>query len=143
MTEVKREALVMFSAQQMFEIVNDVDAYSTFLPNCQSSAVLESDDEKLIGQLTLGKGALNLSFVTENTLKPFESIHLSLKEGPFQSLSGVWYFDKLNDSACKVRFELRFTANALFKFAAKTLLTQMADQMVQCFITRAQNKYSN
>ncbi|BCE01454.1 type II toxin-antitoxin system RatA family toxin [Marinicellulosiphila megalodicopiae] len=142
MTEVKREALVMYSAKQMYDIVNDVNAYSSFLPNCQSSVVLDSSKEKLIGQLTLGKGALNLSFVTENTLNPFDSIQLNLKEGPFQSLNGVWYFEKLTDQACKVRFELNFQANVLFKFAAKTLLTQMADQMVQCFIARAQTIYT-
>jgi len=142
MTQIKREALVMYSTKQMFDIVNDVEAYSSFLPNCQKSKVIESTASNLTGQLTLGKGALNISFTTENTLIPFESIILTLHDGPFKNLNGAWYFDSLNDSACKVRFELSFQANALFKVAAKTLLTQMADQMVQSFVKRAEQLYS-
>ncbi|MCJ8313646.1 MAG: type II toxin-antitoxin system RatA family toxin [Saccharospirillaceae bacterium] len=143
MTQVKREALVMYSAKQMYDIVNDVNAYSTFLPNCQSSTILEQSDGLLVGQLKLGKGALNITFTTKNILSPFESIKLSLHDGPFKNLNGVWYFESLNDTACKIRFELSFQANALFQIAAKTLLTQMADQMVQSFVKRAEQIYSN
>ena len=64
MTQVKREALVMYSAKQMYDIVNDVNAYSIFLPNCQSSTILEQSDGILVGQLKLGKGALNITFTT-------------------------------------------------------------------------------
>ena len=104
MTQVKREALVMYSAKQMYDIVNNVNAYSTFLPNCQSSTILEQSDGLLVGQLKLGKGALNITFTTKNILSPFESIKLSLHDGPFKNLNGVWYFEALNDTACKIRF---------------------------------------
>jgi len=141
MTKIKREALVMYSSKQMYDIVNDVNAYCTYLPNCQKSKIIEQTESLLVGQLTLGKGALNISFTTKNSLKPFESITLLLHDGPFKNLNGVWYFESLNERACKIRFELSFEANALFKLAAKTLLTQMADQMVQSFIKRADQLY--
>ena len=34
MPSITRSALVMFSAQQMYELVNDIDAYPQFLPGC-------------------------------------------------------------------------------------------------------------
>ena len=141
MTQVQREALVMYSTKQMYDIVNDINAYSSYLPNCQESKVIEQTQGSLVGQLTLGKGALNITFTTKNILTPFESIKLSLHDGPFNNLNGQWHFEALNDRACKIRFELSFQANALFKIAAKTLLTQMADQMVQSFIKRADQLY--
>jgi ribosome-associated toxin RatA of RatAB toxin-antitoxin module len=37
MPRITRSALVMFSAEQMFRLVNDVDAYPEFLPVCVRS----------------------------------------------------------------------------------------------------------
>ena len=41
MYNINRSALVPYSAEQMFELVNNVEKYPEFLPWCGGSAVLE------------------------------------------------------------------------------------------------------
>jgi ribosome-associated toxin RatA of RatAB toxin-antitoxin module len=42
MPQISRSALVPYSAEQMYELVNDVKSYPQFLPGCTGSRVLES-----------------------------------------------------------------------------------------------------
>ena len=48
MKQVSRSALVSFSAQQMFNLVNDVDRYPEFLPGCSGSRVIESSSNAMV-----------------------------------------------------------------------------------------------
>ena len=41
MPQISRTALVPFSAEQMYQLVNDVKSYPDFLPGCTGSRVLE------------------------------------------------------------------------------------------------------
>ena len=45
MPRITRSALVMFSAEQMFRLVNDVHAYPEFLPGCVGSRVHETGED--------------------------------------------------------------------------------------------------
>lgn len=42
MPQISRTALVPFSAEQMYQLVNDVKSYPDFLPGCTGSRVLGS-----------------------------------------------------------------------------------------------------
>ena len=44
MTTITRSALVMHTAEEMFDLVNDVRRYPEFLPGCQATEVLDEDD---------------------------------------------------------------------------------------------------
>lgn len=41
MPQISRTALVPFSAEQMYQLVNDVKSYPDFLPGCTGSRVLQ------------------------------------------------------------------------------------------------------
>lgn len=42
MPQISRTALVPYSAEQMYQLVNDVQSYPEFIPGCTGSRVLES-----------------------------------------------------------------------------------------------------
>jgi ribosome-associated toxin RatA of RatAB toxin-antitoxin module len=42
MPQISRTALVPFSVEQMYQLVNDVQSYPQFIPGCTGSRVLES-----------------------------------------------------------------------------------------------------
>jgi ribosome-associated toxin RatA of RatAB toxin-antitoxin module len=46
MTLVQKSALVKFSALQMFELVNDIEAYPQFLPWCKKAKIIEKISEQ-------------------------------------------------------------------------------------------------
>jgi ribosome-associated toxin RatA of RatAB toxin-antitoxin module len=85
MTRIDRSALVMYSARQMYDLVNDIESYPLFMQGCQKARVISRTDSEVIGELTLGKAGLQHSFTTRNTVKPGEEMCMGLVEGPFRT----------------------------------------------------------
>ena len=92
MAQVDRSALVLHTAEQMFDLINDVERYPEFLPWCSKTEVVSRSDQELIATLYLSKAGLKYSFTTRNDLKRPNQMMLELVEGPFSSLAGIWDF---------------------------------------------------
>lgn len=142
MTHVNRSALVLHSAQQMFDIVNDVKAYPEFLPWCADTELIFEDEDKMEATLFLSKAGLKYHFTTRNTLTRHNRIEIALVEGPFSNLSGVWTFEVLNEEASKVTLDLSFDfAGKLTGLAMGKVFNQVATTMVDAFVQRAEQVY--
>ena len=141
MIEVRRQALVMYSAEQMFNIVNDIEAYPEFIANCKSSSVTQIEGDLFQGELVLSKAGFDVCFITENRLQRFSKIELTLLSGPLKNLRGLWQFRPLGNDACEILFELSFEAKGLLNKAVGLLVKQVSDQMVQQFCLRAEQIY--
>ena len=144
MDTVQRSALVMHSAQSMFDLVNDVASYPQFMDGCQASEVLEQSESLMVARLELKKGGVKTSFMTRNRLQAPSIIEMKLEEGPFKSLTGVWRFTPLTPEACKVSLDLEFEFNNMaVGLAASKLFSTMANQLVDSLCRRADQIYGN
>lgn len=142
MTEIERSALVMFSAEQMFDLVNDVASYPQFLPGCRGAEILYSDAETLEARLDLSRAGIRQSFITRNRLERPMRMALTLVNGPFETFNGEWRFTPLAVDACKVSFSLAFSLkNRLVAAAAGKLFSDLANQMVGAMCARADDIY--
>nr|WP_010133529.1 type II toxin-antitoxin system RatA family toxin [Microbulbifer agarilyticus] len=142
MTKIERSALVMFSAEQMFDLVNDVASYPQFLPGCRSAEVLHQDETTLEARLDLSRAGISQSFTTRNGLQRPTQMTLELVDGPFRSFNGCWTFTPLAEDACKVAFTLAFDVeNRLLGAAAGKLFGGIANQMVDAMCERAKKIY--
>lgn len=81
MKQVSRSALVSFSAEQMFHLVNDVARYPEFLPGCSGSCVLEQSEAHMVASVDVSKAGISKTFTTSNQLTPGVSIAMSLVMG--------------------------------------------------------------
>ncbi|MGH1431976.1 MAG: type II toxin-antitoxin system RatA family toxin [Neptuniibacter sp.] len=143
MTQVERSALVLHTAEEMFDLINDVERYPEFLPWCAKTEVVSRTDEELVATLFLSKGGLNYSFTTRNQLNRPTRMTLELVEGPFSSLAGVWDFKVLSDEASKVSLNLQFDfSGKIASFAMSKVFNQVATTLVDAFVTRADQVYS-
>ncbi len=144
MKRIERSALVMYSCQQMFDVVNDVASYPEFVPGCAGAEVLSASEAKMVARLDLNKAGLKQSFVTCNKLESPHSICLALEDGPFKMLRGEWSFQVLSDNACKVVFWLEFEfSNALLTKTAGKVFEKVASEQVDAMCSRAAQKYAN
>ncbi len=142
MTVINRNALVNYSAEQMFDLVNDVAQYPRFLPGCVDAKVLSQTDTEMLGELCLGKAGIKQRFTTRNVLDRPHSITMNLVEGNFSSFSARWVFTPLTDSACKVSLEMQFEmAGGLLGLAAEKLVAASASGQVDAMVARAQKVY--
>ncbi len=134
----------MHSAEQMFDLVNNINAYPEFVPDCADAKVLEQNEEFITASLKIAKGGLSKWFTTKNTLLPENKIQMQLVEGPFKRLSGGWSFVPLDKNACKVILTLEFEfKNRLIQMAFGKVFNEVANNMVAAFINRAKTVYGN
>ncbi len=142
MKKVQRSALVMHSAQNMYDLVNKVEHYPDFLPWCDGAEVIERTDVIQEARVRVSKGGVGAAFVTRNSMVPKQRIEITLKDGPFTELHGVWEFKALMENACKVTLDLSFEMdNSLLKSAVGKVFEQAASTMVDSFCTRADQLY--
>lgn len=142
LTTIQRSALVMHSAANMYDLVNDVTAYPSYMEGCGGSEILEQGDDYMIARLDLRKGGVSYSFTTRNSLRPGEEITLALHRGPFKVLRGAWTFKPLAEHACKVSFFLEFEANSqLVGVAATSLFASVTNSLVSAIAGRADTLY--
>ena len=138
MYSVARSALVTHSAEDMYSLVNDIDAYSRFLPWCGGSEVLERGDREMTARVRIAFRGVGQSFTTRNLLEPFERITMTLLDGPFSELSGAWTFKPLRPGACRISLDLRFGfSNATAGRVVGPVFKHIADSMVESFVRRA------
>ncbi|WNC69704.1 type II toxin-antitoxin system RatA family toxin [Thalassotalea nanhaiensis] len=142
MPAINRHALVMYSAADMYKLINDVVSYPKFLPGCSDSKLISQTDDKMTASLLVSKGGVKKWFTTENTLELNKKINMNLKDGPFKTLSGYWLLTPLSDEACKVELVLDYEfSNKLIEMAFGRIFDSLTNNMVSAFTNRAKEVY--
>ena len=170
MIQIRRSAIVQHNPRQMFDLVNDVDAYPRRFNWCSDAQVLARDAQSVTARLEVRLGALKQSFTTRNTLTVPERIDMQLVEGPFQALHGVWTFlalvpkavapaasgtvvaatagtepaapqANLDAAGCKVALAMDFDYSGLMGSVLRVGFQKLADRMVDDFCREADRTY--
>ena len=142
MPTISRSALVIYSAEQIYQLINDVVAYPQFLPDCSDSKIISEQGNEMTAALLVSKGGLKKWFTTKNSLTPNENITLRLVGGPFKQLIGHWQLTPLSEEACKISLQLDYEfSSRVFDLAFGRVFNNMANNMVQAFTQRAKAIY--
>ena len=144
MRRVERTAIVPFTSEQMFNLVIDIETYPEFLPWCEGAELRSSSENEIVGGITLGIKGFSASFVTRNVLQRPTVMNMALEEGPFKVLEGIWQFEALGDSGCKVSLSIDFE----FESAVQDMLLGgsfelICNKLIDAFSERARTVYSN
>jgi len=142
MSSFNKQVTVPYTAEQMYDLVNDINAYPKFIPLCISSEVHEEQDHKLRATIKIAKGKIGFGFTTLNTMEKGRSISMNLENGPFKSLKGVWRFTPQGTHECiiSLHFDFEFS-NKLLGVALGGLFKQLCDSMVEAFRKQAAVRY--
>lgn len=142
MAQVSRSALLMYSAEEMYQLVNDVNAYPEFLPGCVGANILTNNNNVMRASVKVSKAGISQTFTTENILVNGQSILMNLVDGPFKHLRGGWTFSILDEQACKINLDLEFEFNSsLVELAFGRIFHELVGSMVKSFSSRAKVVY--
>lgn len=143
MATIQKQQTVEFSPEQMFDLVNDIDAYPKFLSWCHKAEVIYQDESEIIGKLSLRMGILSQSFTTKNQLNRPHNILISLVEGPFSSLEGCWEFvpSDLGYTEVKLTLAFEFARNPLLATTFGVVMEKIGNELVSAFVKRAEQVY--
>lgn len=142
MAHISRSALVPYSPEQMYLLVDAIPDYPQFLPWCRSAAEHARNPDQVKASIEIAKGAVNKRFTTLNRLQRNKIIEMRLVDGPFRHLHGFWRFDELKPGACKVSLDLDFEfSNKILSLAIGPVFNQVANTLVDSFVERARKVY--
>ena len=141
MTVIERSALLPHAAEQVFDLVADIERYPEFLDGCVGAEILERGEETVTATLRLSRAGITHGFTTCNTMTRPEKIELTLVDGPFESFSGQWIFRALGNAACKTSLRLHFElTSGLANMATRKLFDKLALDLVDAVVRRAQQE---
>ncbi len=104
---------VAHSADEMFDLVADVERYPEFVPLCERLVLLKRGSEDgrdvLIADMTVGYKAFRETFTTRVALdRGAEKINVSYLTGPFRHLVAEWRFEADGREATRVHFTIDY-----------------------------------
>lgn len=142
MPSVATRKCVKYSPEEMYELVNAVESYPQYLPDCREVKLLSRTPTSLRASITMAKGRIKLSFTTENTMEEGRQIKMRLVDGPFKRLNGLWRFEPRPDGGCEVAFRLDFEfASSLLSMAFSGFFREAGESMVDAFCQQAVRTY--
>ncbi|HQU62751.1 MAG: type II toxin-antitoxin system RatA family toxin [Nitrosomonas sp.] len=142
MAEIEKTVLVSYSAEKMFNLVDDVAKYPEFLPWCDGTTVVHLSETVTHATVNINYHHVKHSFSTENKRNPPLLIEMHLLNGPFEHLDGHWRFIPLSDEACKIEFRLHYTfSHKILEKLVGPVFHMIANSFVESFIGRADTVY--
>lgn len=142
MAKIYYEKNEPYSAEQMFDLVNKIDDYPLFVPDCTQSGILTQKDSELTAFIEIAKFGFQKKFSTHNQLQSPNEIKMNLIKGPFKQLQGIWQFKALTESSCHISFELDFEFDSrLLEMAFSAIFKDIMNNMVNAFSQRAKVIY--
>lgn len=142
MAEIEKTVLVSYSAEKMFNLVDDVAKYPEFLPWCDGTTVVHLSETVTHATVNINYHHVKHSFSTENKRNPPLLIEMNLLNGPFEHLDGHWRFIPLSDEACKIEFRLHYTfSHKILEKLVGPVFHMIANSFVESFVGRADTIY--
>ena len=135
-------AVVPYSAEQMYALVNDIETYPEFLPWCSDAKITSRGENRLTAYIVIASSSLQQTFSTENTMVSNERIDVRLINGPFKHLNGYWIFEPAGEQHCRIALEMDFEfKNKLIKLALSKLFNHIVNTLVDSFTQSAKSIY--
>jgi coenzyme Q-binding protein COQ10 len=135
-----------FSAQQMYDLVADVESYPQFIPWIAAarvrSVVPQDDHDVMLADLVVGFRMFRERFGSKVTLWAGpRRIDTEYIDGPFKHMISNWEFLEA-EGGCTINFKVDFEfRNRLLQGAAGLFFYEAMQRIVRAFETRANALY--
>ncbi len=136
------------AADEMFELVADVERYPEFVPMCEKLTVRRrttgvNGSEVLIADMSIGYKLIRESFTSRVALdREKRNILVEYVDGPFSHLENRWSFAPAQGGGCEVTFDIDYAFRSrTFQMIAGAVFDTVVRKMVQAFETRADAIY--
>lgn len=141
--------IMPYSAEQMFDLIADVDRYPEFLPWCGAARMRsrkplpDGTGEVLEADLVISFKVFRERFGSRVTLRPeARTIDVEYLDGPFRYLTNQWIFKPMGPSRCEVDFFVDFEfRSAILQKIIGLVFHEAMQRVVRAFERRAEALY--
>ncbi|MBF0380335.1 MAG: type II toxin-antitoxin system RatA family toxin [Magnetococcales bacterium] len=133
---------VPYSAQQMYDLVVDMDRYPEFIPWLAKARKYDEKDNQFMSEMTISFKGMRETFKTKDTVIPGKKISISNVSGPFKHLDSEWCFTDSPSGGCTIDFFIDFRFKSrLIEMALGPVFGEASRRMVEAFRNRADAIY--
>ena len=137
---VRKSALVAYSAEHRFDLIEAAEDYPAFLPWCAGASILYRDENNVAAEIKVDFHGVRFQLTTRNPKRRPEYMAILLERGPFRRFEGEWRLSPLSPSACKIEFGLQYEFDSpLMGRLAGTVFDRITNTLVDAFVERADN----
>jgi coenzyme Q-binding protein COQ10 len=142
----RTQTIVPYAAEEMFDLVADVEKYPEFLAHCVGLRVISSNVVDGVGELEadmlVAYSAFRDRFRSRVALdRPNLKIDVAYVNGPFRRLVNAWRFREI-DEGSEIDFLIEFEfKNRLLQATASSVFERVFARMSDSFVRRAAELY--
>ncbi len=137
------------TADEMFNLVADVERYPEFVPMCERLSVrrrqkAKQGTEALVAEMTVGYLLIRETFTSKVLLdRPNLAIEVAYIDGPFRHLDNFWRFTP-EGTGCAVHFSIDYEFKSrVLQLLAGAMFDTLFRRMTAAFIERADVVYGS
>lgn len=143
MPGIRETRRMPYSAEQMFDLVADVDRYSEFLPWVVATRVRSDSETEMVADMLVGFKALKEKFTSRVEKRRPEQLRVHYVDGPLRDLDNTWTFRNV-EGGCEIDFCVDFAfRNPIFEKIAGQYFDRAFRKMVSAFEERASVLYGS
>jgi len=130
--------------QAMFNLVNDLESYPRFIPNCKAMDVRQQADGSRLARMTISFGPITQSYTSKVTADAAAmTITAVAVDGPFAYLDSKWSFSPEGEGT-RIRFDIDFKfSNALIAAVAEPAFASKQDEIIDAFGDEADRRFGD
>lgn len=141
--------IMLYSAEQMFDLIADIGSYPEFLPWCAAARVTsrkplpDGSGEVIEADLVISFKLFRERFASRVTLQPdARVIDVDYLDGPFKYLRNHWQFEPKGPDRCEVDFFVDFEfRSAILQRLIGLVFNEAMQRIVRAFERRAAALY--
>ena len=131
--------------ERMYDLVNDLESYPRFIPNCAAMDVKRdrgTDEDVRFARMTIRFGPVTQSYTSRVVSDPAaRTIEAKAVDGPFAFLDSKWTFEP-EGQGTRVRFDIDFKiSNPLIAAAAEPAFAAKQQEIMDAFVEEADRRF--
>ena len=123
-------------ALKVFNQIANFENYSSYIPGCTKSELIEKQDEFEIGELEFNLLLKDYSIKSKNVLSK-NTIQIEQVDGPFNFFKGEWNIIKKNNSETIIEFNAEFELPFLLNnMLPESVINNFCELLINAFIKK-------
>ncbi len=132
-----------YTAEQLFDLVIDIEKYPEFLPWVIGLRVRDRQPNLIKAELAAGYKIYTEKFTCNVRYDRPNHIHVDYIQGPLKHLTNDWKFEDV-DGGCQVTFHVDFEfKSGMFQMIATQFFDVALSKMISAFELRAEAMYGS
>lgn len=138
----QEKKVLPYTAEQIFDLVMDIETYPKFLPWCVGARILKKEDNKTWADLVIGYKMIREKFTSKVITQRPETIAVEYQTGPMKYLRNYWRLRPMPGGHTEIDFFVDFEFKSrLFQGLASVFLNEIIKRMVHAFEEEAKKRY--